>query len=85
MTYQLSFNLFFYLLVNMELSAAVNQDFSTFFVKSLSAHIPGWASQWKLIFEKHKNFNNFIVESFTNANECRLLKSASLVGGSNSG
>ena len=70
-----------YLLVNMELSAAVNQDFSSFFVKSLSAHIPGWASQWKLIFEKHKHFHNFVVESFTNANESRLSKSASLVGG----
>ena len=59
----------------------MNEDFSTFFVKSLSAHIPGWASQWKLIFEKHKNFNNFVVESFTSANESRLSKSASLVGG----
>ena len=50
-------------------------------MKSLSAHIPGWVSQWKLIFEKHKNFNNFVVESFTSANESRLSKSASLVGG----
>ena len=61
----------------------MNQDFSTFLVKYLSAHIPGWASKWKLIFEKHKNFNNLVVKSFTNANanECRLSKSASLFGG----
>ena len=58
----------------------MNQDFSTFLVKYF---IPGWASQWKLIFEKHKNFNNLVVKSFTNANanECRLSESASLVGG----
>ena len=67
--------------MNLELSGAVNQDFYNFFVKSLSAHSPGWSSQWKQIREKHKNFNNFVVESFNNANESRLSKSGSLVGG----
>ena len=65
----------------MELAAAVNKDFCNFLVKSLSCHIPGWSSKWKIVFEKHKNFNNFVVEAFTMANEFRLSKSASLVGG----
>merc|ERR1711892_46184 len=69
------------LTVNIELNTALSQDFSHFLVKSLSPHIPGWASQWKQVFEKHKYFNSFIVESFTIANESRLSKSASLVGG----
>ena len=56
-------------------------DFSIFCVKSLSSHIPGWPLQWKTVFEKHKNFGSFVVESFTTANESRLSKSASVVGG----
>jgi len=65
----------------IELSSAVSMDFSTYFVKSLSSHIPGWSSQWKQVFEEHKNFGSFVIESFTTANETRLSKSSSVVGG----
>ena len=59
---------------------AVNQEFSLFLTRSLSMHIPDWPCQWKEVFLKHKNFQHFIIETFTTANESRLSKAASLVG-----
>ena len=63
-----------------QLEEQVEQEVARFLSRSLSCHLPGWATSWEQVFQEQPGLLALMEEAFRSSNLARLGRRAGLVG-----